>query len=219
MERWDAVLAAAVLVLLPVLLGRRGIAVAGVATLGLLAQAQHLPGTAAGLGLLAVLVGILPPWCWRRPAWRPSPGDVSVILAVVTECTQRRWGALLVLLTPPAAIPSPLPGVKLHAQLSAELLLSLLCPLSPLHDGAVVVSNGMVLAAGVILPISTQPLALGLGTRHRAALGVTEQQPAGLAIVVSEETGQVSLAQQGKLRVNLTPAQLREYLEPQKNRL
>ncbi|APB34732.1 hypothetical protein GlitD10_2398 [Gloeomargarita lithophora Alchichica-D10] len=217
MESWDVLLVAGVLALLPVLVGRRGIAVALVATLALLAEAQHLPWTAQGLGLGAILVGVLPRWRWGRPDWRPTPADTAVMLTVITECTQRRWGALLVWLAPPAEMPNTLPGVNLQAQLSAELLLSLLSPLSPLHDGAVVVRNGLVLAAGVILPISTQPLVLGLGTRHRAALGVTEHQPDGLAIVVSEETGQVALAHQGKLLTNLTLHQLREYLERQRN--
>lgn len=219
MERWDSLLVAGVLALLPVLLGRRGLGVALVGTLAVLAQAYHLPWTAQGLGLLALLLGFLPPWHWQRREWQPAPTDVDVLLKVVTECTQRRWGALVVLLAPAAAIPSTLPGVNLHAHLSAELLLSLLCPLSPLHDGAVVIRNSKVLAAGVILPISTQSLALGLGTRHRAALGVTEHQPDGVAIVVSEETGQVALACRGKLWANLTPAQLREHLEQGKNRL
>ncbi|MEN9214520.1 MAG: DNA integrity scanning protein DisA nucleotide-binding domain protein [Gloeomargarita sp. DG02_4_bins_56] len=219
MERWDALLVAGVLALLPVLLGRRGIGVALAGGLAVLAQAQHLPWTAQGLGLLALLMGVGPSWYWGRRPWRPPSSDIDVMLKVVTECIQRRWGALLILLAPPAAIPSTLPGVKLEATLSAELLLSLLCPLSPLHDGAVVVGNGLVLAAGVIVPISTQSLALGLGTRHRAALGVTEYQPEGMAIVVSEETGQVALAYRGKLLANLSPEQLRQYLEQEKNRL
>lgn len=218
-EPWDALLVAGVLTSLPLLLGRRGLAVALVAVLAWLAEVQGLPWTAQGLGLGALLVGILPSRRWGQPDWQPPPAAVDVILTVVTECTQRRWGALVVLLAPPADIPNTLPGVKLQAHLSAELLLSLLSPLSPLHDGAVVVRNGLVLAAGVILPISTQPIALGLGTRHRAALGVTEYQPDGLAVVVSEETGQVALACRGKLLVNLTPEQLREHLERGNNRL
>ncbi|WAS03962.1 DNA integrity scanning protein DisA nucleotide-binding domain protein [Gloeomargaritales cyanobacterium VI4D9] len=218
-EPWDALLVVGVLVCLPLLLGRRGLAVALVAGLALLAEAHHLPWTAQGLGLGAVLVGVLPRWRWGRPDWQPPAQDTGVILKVVTECTQRRWGALVVLLAPAADMPHTLPGVKLQAQLSAELLLSLLSPLSPLHDGAVVVRGGMVLAAGVIVPISTEPMAMGLGTRHRAALGVTEYQPDGLAIVVSEETGQVALARRGQLLTNLTPEQLREQLERGKNRL
>jgi hypothetical protein len=219
MEAWDGVLVAGVLLFLVVWLGRRGVAVAVVATLALVAEGQQLPWTARGLGLTALLVGMLPPWRWRQPVWQPPRTDVDVILKVVMECSQRQWGALLVLLAPPAEIPSTLPGVQLQARLSAELLLSLLSPLSPLHDGAIVISQGKVLAAGVIVPISTQSLDLGLGTRHRAALGVTEQQPDGVAIVVSEETGQVALARRGQLLANLTPHQLRKHLEPGNNHL
>lgn len=219
MERWDALLVAGILALLPLLLHTQGLVVAVLAALALLAQAQHLPWTAQGLGLMAVLAGILPTWQWRRSNWHPPLSDIDILMQTVAECTQRRWGALLVLLNPQATIPSTLPGVTIQAQLSVELLLSLLSPLSPLHDGAVVIGNGLVVAAGVIVPISTQPLAFGLGTRHRAALGVTEQQPDCWAIVVSEETGQVALAWQGQLWVDLTLEQLRAHLEPQKNRL
>jgi len=219
MAAWDGFLVAGVWVVLSLWLGRRGVAVAVMTTLALVAEGQQLPWTARGLGLTALLVGLLPPWRWRQLAWQPPASEVEVILKVVTECCRRQWGALLVVLAPAAEIPSTLPGITLQAHLSAELLLSLLSPLSPLHDGAIVIRQGKVVAAGVIVPLSTQSLALGLGTRHRAALGVTEQQPDGLAIVVSEETGQVALARRGTLLTQLTPQQLREHLERGKNRL
>ncbi|MEN9206691.1 MAG: DNA integrity scanning protein DisA nucleotide-binding domain protein [Gloeomargarita sp. GMQP_bins_120] len=219
MERWDALLATGILALLPFIWQIKGLVVASLGVLALLAQAHHLFWTAQALGLLALLVGVGPTWPWRRSGWSPPVSDIDLLVQTVAECTQRRWGALLVLLPPRATIPSTLPGLSIQAQLSVELLLSLLSPLSPLHDGAVVIGNGQVVAAGVIVPISTQPLALGLGTRHRAALGVTEGQPDCWAVVVSEETGQIALAWRGQLWPDLTLEQLRLHLEKGKNRL
>jgi diadenylate cyclase len=85
-------------------------------------------------------------------------------------------------------------GVMMHADLSAELLASLFAPGYPLHDGAVIVSGDQIVAAGVMLPLAERDASMEqYGTRHRAALGVTEQTDA-VAIVVSEESGVISLA-------------------------
>lgn len=90
-------------------------------------------------------------------------------------------------------------GTTLNAELSAELLLSLFVPRSPLHDGAVIVRENIIEAAGCFLPLAEQSLAeRRLGTRHRAALGLSEQTDA-VVIVVSEETGGISVAREGKL--------------------
>lgn len=129
MERWDGLLVAGILALLPVVLPRQGLWVAVLAALAILAQAQRLPWTAQGLGLMAVLVGVLPTWQWRRTDWHPPATDIDILVQTVAECTQRRWGALLVLSNPQATIPSTLPGVSIQARLSVELLLSLLSPL------------------------------------------------------------------------------------------
>lgn len=90
-------------------------------------------------------------------------------------------------------------GTTLNAALSAELLLALFVPRSPLHDGAVIVRENVVEAAGCFLPLAEQSLAeRHLGTRHRAALGLSEQTDA-VVIVVSEESGAISVAREGKL--------------------
>ncbi len=90
-------------------------------------------------------------------------------------------------------------GTLLNANLSAELLLALFMPRSPLHDGAVIVRENVIEAAGCFLPLAEQSLAeRRVGTRHRAALGLTEQTDA-VVIVVSEETGAISIAREGKL--------------------
>lgn len=91
-------------------------------------------------------------------------------------------------------------GTPLHARVSAPLLCTLFTPYSPLHDGAVVVQGDQLVAAGVILPLTQFPVAdRSLGTRHRAALGLSEETDA-LVVVVSEETSQISLAHRGVLQ-------------------
>ena len=101
-------------------------------------------------------------------------------------------------------------GTELQAKVSADLLATIFTPYSPLHDGAVIVRGDTIIGAGCILPLSQAMLAdRSLGTRHRAALGLTEESDA-VVIVISEETQQVSVAVGGALARGLTTAQLRE---------
>lgn len=102
-------------------------------------------------------------------------------------------------------------GVRLDAELSLELLLTIFEPSAPLHDGAVIVSAGRIASAGSVLPLTDRRLEGGLGTRHRAAVGISEQTDA-VVVVVSEETGTISLAIDGRLRRYLSTARLREQL-------
>lgn len=103
-------------------------------------------------------------------------------------------------------------GTALEAQVSADLILTIFTPRSPLHDGAVVVRGDRIIGAGVILPLTQYPISdRSLGTRHRAALGLSEETDAQV-VVVSEETSQISLARRGVLRRGLRPAQLRARL-------
>jgi diadenylate cyclase len=105
-------------------------------------------------------------------------------------------------------------GTALDADLSAELLTTVFTPYSPLHDGAVIVKRDRIANAGsVILRLSESPTVdRSLGTRHRAALGLSEETDA-LVVVISEETGQISLAHQGRLYRGLRPDELRRRLE------
>ena len=101
-------------------------------------------------------------------------------------------------------------GVALDAQISYDLLATLFRPSAPLHDGAVIVQGDRVAAAACFLPLSMNPvLSTQLGTRHRAAIGITEETDA-ISIVVSEETGSISLAVGGTIERDLTVEQLRE---------
>jgi diadenylate cyclase len=103
-------------------------------------------------------------------------------------------------------------GKALQATVSAELLAAIFSPYSPLHDGAVVVRGDQIVAAGCILPLTQSArLDRGLGTRHRAALGLSEETDA-VVLVVSEETSTVSAARRGRLERNLSPEQVRALL-------
>ena len=103
-------------------------------------------------------------------------------------------------------------GVQLDARLSYDLLVTIFHPTTPLHDGAVVIQDEKVAAASVFLPLTKNPsVSRDLGTRHRAAIGVTEGSDA-ISIVVSEETGSVSFVERGEMRRNLDSSQLKNLL-------
>jgi len=103
-------------------------------------------------------------------------------------------------------------GTLLEAKVSAELLVTIFTAPSPLHDGAIVISGSQIVAAGCILPLSQNPrLAYALGTRHRAALGITEESDA-IVLVVSEESSQIAVAESGRLMPNLDEGTLRSTL-------
>jgi diadenylate cyclase len=100
-------------------------------------------------------------------------------------------------------------GIPLDAALTYDLLVTIFRPGSPLHDGAVILQEGRIAAAACFLPLTVNPrLSRELGTRHRAAIGLTEENDAA-AIVVSEETGQISIALDGQIERGLTPDDLR----------
>lgn len=106
-------------------------------------------------------------------------------------------------------------GTELQANVSSDLLVTIFTPYTPLHDGAVLLRDSMVLAAGCILPLSQADLPdRVLGTRHRAATGLSEETDA-LVIVVSEETSAISVAHKGRLYRSLTTLELREILAGQ----
>ena len=103
-------------------------------------------------------------------------------------------------------------GITLNAKVSSELIQNIFMPRTPLHDGAVVIDKSQILAAKCILPLASEvSVPKSLGTRHRAAVGITEISDA-LVVVVSEETGTISLAESGKITRNLSPEKLKELL-------
>jgi diadenylate cyclase len=109
-------------------------------------------------------------------------------------------------------------GVPLDARLSYDLLATIFRPSAPLHDGAVIVQQDRIAAAACFLPLSMNPvLSTQLGTRHRAGIGITEETDA-IAVIVSEETGAISLAVSGNIERDISAEQLRERLSSLLNR-
>jgi len=141
--------------------------------------------------------------------------DSSVLgplIRAVENLSERGLGALVVIERGVGLKNIVETGTRLDAKVSSELIGTIFTPPSPLHDGAVVISGDQVVAAGCILPLSQNPhLAYALGTRHRAALGMSEESDA-IVIVVSEETAAISIAEAGRLIPNLDPGALRSNL-------
>jgi uncharacterized protein (TIGR00159 family) len=140
---------------------------------------------------------------------------VDEIVDAVKELSQNRTGALLILETgnPIDERNFSVPGVRLNAEVSKELLQTIFQTSTLLHDGAVLIRASRIVAASVILPISERAASRRLGTRHRAAMGITERVPECLCVVVSEETGSISVAEQGLLNRPLTSSNLQELLD------
>ncbi len=139
---------------------------------------------------------------------------IEELVDAVKELSQNRIGALIIVETnqPIDERDFSVPGVRLNAEISRELLQTIFQTSTLLHDGAVLIRGSRVVAAGVILPISERSASRQLGTRHRAAMGITERVKDCICIVVSEETGSISLAEQGTLNRPLTSSKLRELL-------
>jgi diadenylate cyclase len=135
----------------------------------------------------------------------------DIVLAANLFC-QNQTGALIVIEREIGLRTYIESGVPLDARLSYDLLATIFRPSAPLHDGAVIVQNDRIAAAACFLPLSMNPvLSTQLGTRHRAGIGVTEETDA-IAVVVSEETGSVSLAVAGRIERDLSLDQLRDRL-------
>ena len=135
---------------------------------------------------------------------------INQIVAAAEELALRRYGALIILPRTSDISLSVDTGVPVNARLSIEMLVSIFNPKSPLHDGAVIVRGDQIQSARVILPFSvvTGSGEFSLGTRHRAGLGITEQADV-FAVIVSEETGNISYAQEGVLHYNHSTDTLR----------
>lgn len=141
-----------------------------------------------------------------------EPGAIGEVVKAAQDMGQSRVGALIVLASQASLKNYVETGTRIQGRVTSELLETIFTPRSPLHDGAVILQADQVVAAGCILPLSQNPhLAQTLGTRHRAALGLTEETDA-VVVVVSEETGALSLASRGRLRRNVDSKTLRKEL-------
>ena len=160
-----------------------------------------------GTGRLNVIFGNPP------KEFRATSNTISQLVDTAGKLSQNRRGALIVVdlgsdLRPEDFLYS---GTNIEAQISTDLLINLFATDTPLHDGAVLVKGNKIISAGVILPLSRQGISR-YGTRHLAALGITERFDRCICIVVSEETGTLSLANQGKLERPITSSRLQELL-------
>ncbi|MEJ7762349.1 MAG: diadenylate cyclase CdaA [Thermomicrobiales bacterium] len=137
---------------------------------------------------------------------------VDEVVRAASQLARQRFGALMIIERETGLQDFADRGVPLDATLSRQLLINIFFPNSPLHDAAVIIRGDRLVAGSVVLPLTDNISASGqLGTRHRAAIGVTEESDA-LAVVVSEETGQIAVAHNGRLIRNLDQDRLRRVL-------
>jgi uncharacterized protein (TIGR00159 family) len=138
---------------------------------------------------------------------------VEELVKAASHLAGRRIGALIVLRNEVGLNEYIDVGTRLDARVSRELVTSIFLPDSPIHDGALIVQQGRITAAGCFLPLTTNPnVSRTLGTRHRAAIGLTEETDA-VVLVVSEEDGTISLVREGKITRDVDAATLRTTLQ------
>ena len=141
-----------------------------------------------------------------------SFGVLGEIVRGAESLAERRQGALIVIERNVGLRNFIETGTRIDAKVSAELLVTLFSPGSPLHDGAIMLREDSIVAAGCILPLSSNPrISAALGTRHRAALGLSEETDAAV-IVVSEQTGAISVCYRGAMKHRLNEGELRSEL-------
>lgn len=152
-----------------------------------------------------------------NPLTGSNPGEqrhlIEELVKTATALSSKRIGALIVIERNIGLKNYIEKGTAIEGTVSKNLLLSIFMPFSPIHDGAVIISGGRIAAAQCFLPLTINPrLEKVLGTRHRAALGLMEETDA-VVIVLSEETGKISMACEGKLYSRLEADELRRMLE------
>jgi uncharacterized protein (TIGR00159 family) len=155
---------------------------------------------------------------WLKNPFTTTDDDSTQELAIdevvraAAQLSRLRFGALIVIERETGLTDYATKGVSLDAEISRQLLINIFFPNSPLHDAAVIIRGARIVAASVVLPLTDNISASSqLGTRHRAGIGITEESDA-LAVIVSEETGQMSVAHSGRLIRNLDPDRLRRVL-------
>lgn len=138
--------------------------------------------------------------------------DIYKVVIAAKEMSNKKMGGLIVFERDIQLDEIMDTGVRLDADVSPQLIVNLFVPKTPLHDGAIVISKNKIAAAACILPLSDDKrISQGLGTRHRAALGISRETDA-IVVVVSEETGKISIAKDGNLIVDLKEEALRNIL-------
>lgn len=143
----------------------------------------------------------------------PTVNTINAVTASAKALSEKKIGALIVLEQNTKIMDIIRTGVPLDSVVSTELINNIFFPKAPLHDGAIIIGDGKIKAAACVLPLSqNDSLESELGTRHRAGLGVTEGSDC-ISVIVSEETGKISLACNGGLTRNLSPNVLKEALK------
>jgi uncharacterized protein (TIGR00159 family) len=138
---------------------------------------------------------------------------LNELVVAAETLASKKIGALIVIERALAVNHYLAVGTEIDAKVTSELITSIFLPYSPIHDGAVIIQRGKLTKAGCFLPLSQNPeISKTLGSRHRAAIGLSEMVDA-VVIVVSEETGIISVAVGGRIRRNLDPATLRRFLK------
>jgi len=149
---------------------------------------------------------------WRKNGMASQKNLVDPIMQTVKVLSTRKIGALIAVEREIGTRTIQDSGTKMNSVVSSELLSTIFFPHTPLHDGGVIISGDRICAAGCLFPLSQKEgLSKMLGTRHRAAIGITEETDA-VVVVVSEETGSVSVAYNGKLRRGLDEKRLHRIL-------
>ena len=198
---------------------------------------MHLLGTILGqfigVGVIALIVvfqqeirrfllligtnGILGNTRWKLIDWSGKkevrhPLDINTFVKACKNMAESKTGAIIVLTTQSDLKFYVNTGDEINAKLSDRLIESIFFKNNPLHDGAVIVTDNMIMAARCVLPVTENPdFPANLGMRHRAAVGISEVSDA-IAVVVSEQTGEIALAMEGHLKTNLNPEKLAKTL-------
>lgn len=185
---------------------------------------SSLFGSLGDVGVLAVIILFQPeirrlllvigqnPLVRRFVSGTAQDEMVEEVVTAAEQMSKQRVGALIVFERSTGLRNYIETGTAIHARVSSELLITIFYSQNPLHDGAVIIQNRRIEAARCILPVSTSTkLSPQLGLRHRSAVGLTEQTDA-FVVVVSEETGMISIAEDANLTTNLSPHDLRLHL-------
>ncbi len=146
---------------------------------------------------------------------KPHNVTAKILDEIIIACTQMgkvRTGALIVLKQDYSLSDYESTGIQIDSIVTSQLLMNIFEDKTPLHDGAVIINNGRISAASCILPLTDKQIGQELGTRHRAAVGISEKTDA-YVFVVSEETGAISIAKDGKLMKRLTAEEIRKIIK------
>jgi len=147
----------------------------------------------------------------KRKSQRLTDEIVRAIVFAVRVMSEERTGALIVVEKDVPLGEFEQTGIPMNAMVSSQLLMNIFVDKTPLHDGAVIIRDNLIAASTCILPLTQAEIGRELGTRHRAAVGMSEVSDA-VVVVVSEETGQISIAQAGRLQRGVTESDLYQQL-------